>query len=165
MKSIRPSVKAAERGNATYLQYRPLLTEEVRAAERLRTEEAAKRLPLLTRDIRRIANPFFCAVLFGSYAKGRAKKGSDIDLCILHDNEKEAERIISHLAVHPDLSQHPFRYTEFIRMLDSRSFNLAHEIARDGVVLCNTESYYRVLTHGREEITEPKPPASGLFNR
>lgn len=145
VKSIKDSVESKKKGKSTYISFRSVLTDKIFKVEYMRNQNISATIPLLCKDLDSIENPFLVAVLFGSYAKGTYRKNSDIDLCIIYDNEDEAKVVQRKLSVHPRIELHLFHYSEFIRMLDSKRFNVAHEIAGHGIVLKNIESFYGLL--------------------
>ncbi|MFW6449955.1 MAG: nucleotidyltransferase family protein [Nanoarchaeota archaeon] len=147
VKKIQNSIKITKRINSSLLRFKPELTNDIYFLENMRKEQLIKKLNLIYLDIKRIKNPHFIAVLFGSYAKGTQTKNSDIDVCIIHDNEEEFKTIHSALSIHPKLELHEFYYNDFMSMLNEKSFNVGHEIARDGVVLKNIESYYELIKY------------------
>ncbi len=148
VQSISESISIDKKGNASYLSFRPFFTNIICEVEQIRKQKLTKKLKTLYDDIQSIENPFFIAVIFGSYAKGKETKNSDIDLCIIHDNEKEVKTIINRLSIHPTLEIQSFHYSEFLSMLKTKEFNVGHEIVREGVILKNIESYYEVIKHG-----------------
>ncbi|HLC80542.1 MAG TPA: nucleotidyltransferase domain-containing protein [Candidatus Nanoarchaeia archaeon] len=87
----------------------------------------------------------FILLLFGSYAKRKQTKSSDIDmLCV--SNEKDFESRISDIISLLPLKIHAlvFREEEFIRMKDSKKPNVVHEIMGSNIILYGTEAYYRL---------------------
>lgn len=79
--------------------------------------------------------------------KNTHTKHSDIDICIIHDNKKEFEKIRSALSIHSNIEIHDFTYEEFIKMLRDKPFNVGHEIVKSGIILKNIESYYNLMKH------------------
>src|SRR3989338_11320592 len=78
----------------------------------------------------------FILLLFGSYAKRKQTKASDIDmLCV--SNEKDFESRISDIISLLPLKIHAlvFREEEFFRMKDSKKPNVVHEIMGSNIIL------------------------------
>ena len=76
-------------GNVSVVKFNNNFNESVFIAENQRKEDFLKNkdFKVLYRRVREIKNPFFICVVFGSYAKGTARKGSDLDLWIKIDKD------------------------------------------------------------------------------
>ncbi|MFP4119016.1 MAG: nucleotidyltransferase domain-containing protein [Candidatus Woesearchaeota archaeon] len=148
LKAHPESIRKRTIGHSAEIQFAPHITSELIAAELTRVKAITKKLNLLVQDINNLDEPLCPIILFGSYAKDNEHKNSDIDICIIHNNEKEAQRIELNLSIHPNIEIHTFHYSEFIRMMIDNTFNVGHEIARTGIPLRNIESYYKVLQDG-----------------
>lgn len=87
----------------------------------------------------------FIALLFGSYAKGKASETSDIDLMVIAESvrEKEIERTLSILPL--DIHLIFFTYEEFMMMISSNEFSVVLEATKYNVILVGIEDYYRVM--------------------
>ena len=87
----------------------------------------------------------FILLLFGSYAKGKQTKNSDIDLLFI-SNEKEFESNISNVLSLLPLKTHVLVFTEeeFIRLKDAKRPNVVHEAIENNVILYGVEMYYRI---------------------
>lgn len=148
IQQITDSINVDKRSNASYISFKPEFTKDLFLVELERKAEVIKKIPLIYKDIISIENPLFIPVLFGSFAKGTNTKSSDIDICIIHDNEKEANKILRTLSIHPKIELQVFSYDEFIKMIKTKEFNVGHEIMEFGIPLINIESYYGVIRHG-----------------
>ncbi|MEN4005966.1 MAG: nucleotidyltransferase domain-containing protein [Methanobacteriaceae archaeon] len=90
--------------------------------------------------------PFsFIALIFGSYAKGSQAKGSDIDLMVISekDREKEIEGVISLLPLNIHLVF--LTYEEFMSMARSKEFSVVSEVIECNIILIGIEDYYRLM--------------------
>ena len=148
VQKILGSVVLTKKGNASYLKFKPLLTDQIYLVERYRYSALSEKLSLIKKDLNSISNPFFIAIVFGSYAKSTASSNSDIDICLLYDSKTKIKSIIDLLLINPKVELHLFHYSEFLRMIDSKTFNVGHEILNHGIILNNIEGYYRVIRHG-----------------
>jgi predicted nucleotidyltransferase len=83
------------------------------------------------------------SLIFGSTVKGNFSKNSDIDLLIITDNKKEIENKLKLLPLKLDLNI--FSYSEFVKMLQTKNFNLVSEAIRKNILLTGIEDYYRFL--------------------
>jgi len=85
----------------------------------------------------------FIALLFGSYAKGKAGKHSDIDILAIGGEEKKIKSAISLL---PDKIHLTYvTYENFTRMAKSREFTVVSEAIKNNIILIGIEEYYRLL--------------------
>ncbi|MBI5881320.1 nucleotidyltransferase domain-containing protein [archaeon] len=126
--------------------------------EKVLTVENEKRDSLLkNKDIKALydrliglKNPFFICLVFGSYAKGSQTKHSDIDLCIITDNEevkRKAEQIIRTLPLKIHLLS--FTTKEFASMLKTTDQNVGKEIVKNNIILKDVESFYEMVNYAR----------------
>lgn len=87
----------------------------------------------------------FILLLFGSYAKGKQKKSSDIDLLFI-SNEKNFEDNVSNILSLLPIKTHALTFTEaeFIRMKDAKKSNVVQEAIESNIILYGIEAYYRL---------------------
>ncbi len=81
-------------------------------------------------------------ILFGSYAKNRAKEDSDVDLLILRKKNKEAESIIKRYPF--ETNPHFFTFAHFKKILEKNE-PLAKEIVRHHVLFGEKEKIIKAL--------------------
>ena len=117
-------------------------TESIRKEELLKNKD----LYALHNYFKDIKEPFFILLLFGSYASGKARKGSDIDLMLIADNDalrKKAKKIVSLIP----LSIHflDFSSKEVLSMLKTTEFNVGKEAVANNIILFGLEDYYRLV--------------------
>lgn len=93
----------------------------------------------------KIKSSFFIFLLFGSYAKGKPTKSSDIDIIFI-SNEKGFEEKISSIFSLLPIKTHVLVFTEedFIRMKDSKKSNVVKEAVDNNIILFGIENYYRL---------------------
>jgi len=85
----------------------------------------------------------FIALLFGSYAKGKATKHSDIDIMTIGGDQKEIQASMSLL---PDrIHLIDLSYEDFLRMAKSKEFTVVSEAIKSNIILIGIEEYYRLL--------------------
>ena len=87
----------------------------------------------------------FILLLFGSYAKRKQTKSSDIDLLFISNESGFETRISDILSLLP-LKTHAMAFTEeeFIRMKDSKKSNVIQEAIESNIILYGIEAYYRI---------------------
>lgn len=89
----------------------------------------------------------FIALLFGSHAKGKANKYSDIDLLTIGGDEKEISSIISLWPEKIHLTQ--VTYKDFINMAKSKEFTVVSEAIKNNIILIGIEEYYRLMSNAQ----------------
>jgi len=117
-------------------------------AESTRREELFKNknLNVLCSYFQEIKEPFFILLLFGSYASGKARKNSDIDIMLIVDNEKLTSQIKNKAKLIP-LNIHLVAFTseEFLSQLRTTEFNVGKEAFNNNIILFGIEDYYRLV--------------------
>jgi predicted nucleotidyltransferase len=94
------------------------------------------------------------AVLFGSYAKGKAVPKSDLDLFFIVSLKDQYRELIESetlslsgrygININPVLAE-PM---EFVKMVRAKEPNLAHEIIRNKIILYGREKFWEFVTAG-----------------
>ncbi len=106
-------------------------------------------------DLQRIAlkmpTDFFILLITGSYANNSQGKGSDLDLVIICDDSFEPKRIYAELKHDCELNiplihLYVFKKSEFKQMLLSSKPNYGKEIAKNNLLLCGGQQYFRILS-------------------
>jgi predicted nucleotidyltransferase len=96
---------------------------------------------------------FFCLVVFGSYASGKAGKKSDLDICIIVE-ESLKKKIIPRMRsierkcvkkIHSEV----FSREEFLEMLRQDEENVGKEIARNHFVFYGLINFYKLILKER----------------
>ncbi|MEA2037149.1 MAG: nucleotidyltransferase domain-containing protein [Nanoarchaeota archaeon] len=121
---------------------------DVFRAETIRKQEILtnKDLHVLHNNIGEIKKPFFILLLFGSYASKEQRKGSDIDLMLITDDEKVSERVKNIVRKTPlEIHLLDFSSEEFLSMLKTTEFNIGREAYYNNVILFGIEDYYRLI--------------------
>ncbi|MBU4534399.1 MAG: nucleotidyltransferase domain-containing protein [Euryarchaeota archaeon] len=91
----------------------------------------------------------FISLIFGSNAKKVAQYGSDIDLLIIceKNRENDFESIISLLPL--DIHLTILNFEEFMDTAMSKEFTVVSEAMKNNIILVGIEDYYRVLNNVR----------------
>ncbi len=90
--------------------------------------------------------PFsFIALIFGSRVKGKVTRGSDIDLMIICEKNREQQ-------IEDIISLFPFKihivilsFEEFLTMAKTKEFNVVNEAIKRNILLIGIEDYYRLI--------------------
>lgn len=154
-KNVYNIVKKLERDNLVYLKkignaYNCILNKKVHPA--IFEAEFKRRNNLLKKKFFKVLNDKlsklnfpFIALIFGSYAKGRETKTSDIDLMVISEKNRdnEIQRTISLLPQNIHLIS--LNFEEFNSMAKSKEFNVVSEALSHNIILIGIEDYYRML--------------------
>jgi len=89
----------------------------------------------------------FVALLFGSHAKRKTNKHSDIDLLTIGGDEKEIRSTISLWPEKIHLTS--VTYKDFIHMAKSREFTVVSEAIKNNIILVGIEEYYRLVLNAQ----------------
>ena len=135
-------------GSSTSIKLSGDLTSEVVLAELERRESLLRNsdFSAIYDKIAALKFPFI-ALIFGSCAKGGARRGSDIDIMVLCEKgrERSLENSISILPLNIHLV--PLTFDEFTTMAKSREFTVVSEVLKTNVILVGIEDFYRLVGH------------------
>lgn len=105
-----------------------------------------KNFSVLYSRLKSINHPFIL-LLFGSQAKKRQTKHSDIDLLLITAQpEKIQEQII---LVPLPIHLTSVSYADFQTMLKSKEFTVVSEAIKNNIILFGIEDYYRMIANAR----------------
>lgn len=137
-------------GNTNLISLNLVPNQGIYAVENKRTEEVLTKNPkikLIQEDIKEINYPFMIVLIFGSYAKEKNTSSSDIDFCIISDNNKKTKELNEKLNLHTlKLEIQEFTTKEFTSMLEKKQNNLGHEIVKSSIILYGVENYYNLIS-------------------
>ena len=98
---------------------------------------------------RAIKSKLYVLLLFGSYAKKKQTKSSDIDLMVICPDglEDAFEKDVNKVARSMPLPLHPLVFSEsqFIEMANAKEPNVGQEALKNNVVLYGIEQYYGLI--------------------
>ena len=142
-----------KQGNAKVCQFNYRYSSKVVELEEIRKQELFKNqdLHLIYKRLSEVKNPFYCLVLFGSYSSKTNKKGSDIDLCLIAEDEivkREVKSILKITPINVDLQE--FSSQEFLQMLKSKENNVGNEIVKNNVILYGLEQFYKLVNNVKQ---------------
>ncbi len=111
-----------------------------------RTDIPSKNIQQITKKIR---NPYYTLLIGGSYAEGKQKPTSDLDIAIIipdSENKKPYQTALKEgeLAI-PETHGHTFTKDEFLQMLTNDEYNYGKELARKHIIFYGAEQYYKIL--------------------
>ena len=97
--------------------------------------------------------PFFSIVIFGSYAVGEQKNGSDLDIAVLiedEDNRKKTEALANSAKLKSalEIDIHVISKKEMLEMLTDKEENLGKQIARKHLAVYNHTIFYEIIKEG-----------------
>ncbi|MBI2549235.1 nucleotidyltransferase domain-containing protein [Candidatus Woesearchaeota archaeon] len=141
-------INITKHGNAKVCVFNYRFHSKIVEIEETKKEELfkSKSLKLIYKRIKDVKSPFYCLILFGSYANKTNQKGSDIDLCLITDNQQISRDINAILSITP-ISVHlqEFNSDQFLAMLKSKEFNVGNEIVRNNIILYGVEAFYELV--------------------
>ena len=139
-------VKLKKLGNTTLCSFNQQFNTSVFEVEHARLQDLLKNKNFLVL-YNRLAkiNAQFILLLFGSYAKGKQSKGSDIDLLLITDTPKHIESQLKLLPLPIHLTH--ATYEEFLSMLHSTEFTAVSEAIKHNILLFGIEDYYRLINN------------------
>ena len=136
-------------GKAIQLRFNYKLSKEVFEVEFERKEEILKdkNMSVMLDTIKnKIKSANFALLLFGSYAKNKARKTSDIDFMFIVSETAIERRIEQATSILP-FKIHYFVFTEeqFKEMSYSKEPNVVHEAIKNNIILHGIEQYYELI--------------------
>lgn len=147
---IKKNLLKTERvGNSIQIELNNRLTKEILEIEFERKEEilSDKNLKIMYDTIiENLKNINFVLLLFGSYAKKKAKEKSDIDLMFIVPDlavEKKIEQTISLLPL--KIHYLVFSEEQFKNMKNSQELNVVKEAILSNIILLGIERYYELV--------------------
>ena len=146
-------IKITKYGNAKVCVFNYKYNSKIIELEEIRKKELFKNkdLKLIYTRITEIQNPFYCLILFGSYANKTNKKGSDIDLCLITDNEVINKQVHSLIEITPlNIHLQEFTTAQFLSMLKSKEFNVGNEIIKNNLILHGLENLYGMVNNVKQ---------------
>lgn len=112
-------------------------------------------LDIITEAIQAIPEKNYCLLVFGSYAEGKQKKDSDLDVCFLVENELQGKKIRPYfneikLNYPLHIDEHYITFEDFVKMLLRSEENLAKQILIKHKLFLNADIYYQLVkeAHG-----------------
>jgi len=93
---------------------------------------------------------FFILLIFGSYAKGKATKKSDLDIAVIVENENSGKEIITYIETVKrreiiKIDYHVFTEKEFLDMLKTEQENVGKEIYRGSLIYYGLIAYLNLI--------------------
>jgi len=128
-------------------QMHPLIFE----AEYLRRNELLKNksFSIMINSFEKLSSKLYVLLLFGSYAKNKQTKHSDIDLLFIVPDaaEEKMEREIHNIVRILPLKIHTniFKETDFKAMKNSKEFTVGSEVIKNNIILHGIETYYTMI--------------------
>ena len=135
-------------GNISICKFNKSFNELVFAVEFNRKNDLLKNknFKVIYRSLIKI-NQQFIVLVFGSYAKKSAVKGSDIDVLIISDQPEKVEEELSLFPL--NIHATSISYNEFRAMLNNREMTVVSEAVKKNVILVGIEDYYRLINNAQ----------------
>lgn len=136
-------------GNTSLIEIKNNPNQEILEVEAKRRDvflQKHKKFNLIKEDIKNLNYPFMIVLIFGSTLKNSNNKYSDIDICIISDNEDKINKLEQQLnLLSMNIELHKFNVDEFTSMIKTTENNIAHEIIKKNIILHGAESYYNLI--------------------
>lgn len=113
-----------------------------------KTEAVSRKIPNLDELINEMPTNFFIFLIGGSYAEGKQKPKSDLDVCVIVDNSintKKIQNMLENRIMVPRIHPFVFRKSEFIDMLLSRESNYGKMLFRKHLIAFGSQNYYFMI--------------------
>ncbi|MDD3175992.1 MAG: nucleotidyltransferase domain-containing protein [Candidatus Nanoarchaeia archaeon] len=99
--------------------------------------------------IRTIPFTNYCLIVFGSCAKHKQKKDSDLDVCLITETKEDYKKIkpyVEELKLEINLDVNYVTKKEFVEMLTNEEENLGKQIEKnEKLIFFNEDIYYQML--------------------
>lgn len=106
-------------------------------AHRTIPREIAPTITRYVEELKKDRLPIEQVILFGSYAKGKARKGSDVDLCVISPQFTDSFEAIQYLNFRESTrAPYPIEAIGMTREALAERTTLAREIRDTGVPVC-----------------------------
>lgn len=141
-------VSVKRKGNISLCSFNRKINPSVYFVENERRETILKdkNLKVLFERIKIIPEQFII-LLFGSYAKGTQKKGSDIDILLIADDDEKVSNELDLLPLKTHLTH--ISYEDFVSMLKSKEMTVVSEAVKKNIILFGIEDYYRMIGNAK----------------
>jgi len=120
---------------------------------RQRTEEKVRTAVRRLKDEIGSITQFHSIVIFGSYADGRHKESSDLDVAVFIDGDEKRKQIeaainSAKMKTLIEIDAHVIPKAEMIEMLTNDEENLGKQIARKHLAVHNHQIFYDIVKEG-----------------
>jgi predicted nucleotidyltransferase len=118
------------------------------------------RLDIIMEIINKVPVKGYCLLVFGSYAKGKQTKRSDVDMCFLIESQQAEKRIKPYLDEvklnhRTGIDEHYITFEDFVKMLLRPEENLGKQIYRNHMLFYNGDVYYQLLKEAHKHGFRP----------
>ena len=109
--------------------------------------EKYKDIRLIAKELEKINTIFYTAVLFGSRAKEKATKNSDIDILLIAPSPEEIEKEANAITKMLSYPLHIDAISEesFDEMKNKKGLNVINEIRGNHIILAGHEAYCKMM--------------------
>jgi predicted nucleotidyltransferase len=143
-------IQVTKQGNAQICKFNYAYNAKLVEIEQVRMQEVFRNtdIKLICHRMRNVKNPFYCLILFGSFANKKNKKESDIDLCLITDNDTIKNQVNDMVSITPiDIHLQVFTAEQFLQMHRSKESNVGNEIVKNNIILHGIEEFYELVNN------------------
>lgn len=103
----------------------------------------------------KIPTQFYSLIITGSYASGKQRRDSDIDMAIVCEDSFEPKKIYAELKYACEMSIPPihlyvFKKSEFLLMLADKKANYGKEIVNNCLIFAGGKEYYSIVNEAMQ---------------
>jgi predicted nucleotidyltransferase len=141
-------IKIEKIGNSNSCTFVPLFTPETFLVEleKCKTLIQDKNVQTIYKRVMEVNSPFSTFLIFGSHANFLASKNSDIDLCVIIDDQLALKKFQSSIELLPfNIHLISFSSEEFISMIKTNENNVGKEIVKNRIILKGEQSFYEMI--------------------
>ena len=143
-------IKISRLGNSNQCSFSYQLNEKTFSAELIKRAEFLrnKDFKVFYNRVTELKNPFFTLLVFGSHANGKAKKASDLDVCLITESQEVKKNIQTIVSITP-FEVHIIEFTsrEFQSMINTKKSNVGKEILDNNIILKGIEPFYEMIAN------------------
>ena len=137
-------------GNSILCKLGKVFDHIIYKVEEYRKNELLKNntIRVIYNEMKKVKSSFYVCLLFGSYAKGKVTKSSDIDMIIVAENKESLEKELDNIIESIPIKIHLLTFTpkEFLSNLLAGN-TVVNEAVEKNIILYGIESYYRLLKY------------------
>lgn len=139
-----------KRGNTVFCRISLESMQAIRCLSMVEGEIAEKaKIPNISEICSAIKIKYFTLIVTGSYASGKQKPGSDLDIAIITGDKEDTKSILNSIinksrTMVPEVHPYVFKEQEFMEMLLDNEPNYGKETYKNRLVFFGAEQFYLI---------------------
>ncbi len=107
-------------------------------------------LKVIEQELNKISTTYYSLILFGSYAKGKARPSSDIDLLFIIPKNKDRESFQQEVKnifqfLNYKLDINVITEEDVLSLRNTTTLNIVNEVKKNHIILAGAEMYYKLI--------------------